>query len=171
MNELSAVQQVLLTAIEGSIERLENDLSGLTYDQLDLSADREAYPGTWTIREIIHHLVDDGDVWCMQIKRAIATPGVTARFEGYPGNEVWAGRLDFEDRDVGPALRLIVAHCAYLIELLTRFGDSWDNTIVIVDVASGSERKMSVLQIVQMLVEHMEEHMAQIEEIRAFNQV
>jgi uncharacterized damage-inducible protein DinB len=66
---------------------------------------------------------------------------------------------------------LIIAHCAYLIELLTRFTNSWDKSIVVVDVESGSEREMSVLQIVQMLVEHMEEHMAQIEDIREFNRV
>ena len=171
MSELSAVQQVLLTSLEGSIDRLENDLGGLTYDQLDLSADREAYPGTWTIREIIHHLVDDGDLWSMRINQAIATPGTTVRMEGYPGNERWAGALDFEDRNVAPAIKLIVAHCAYLMELLTRFANAWDKSIVVLDVASGTEREMSVLQIVQMLVEHMEEHMAQIEDIRAFNRV
>ena len=171
MSQLSAVQQVLLTALEGSIERLEIDLGGMTYDQLDLSADREAYPGTWTIREIIHHLVDDGDLWSMRIKQAIATPGTTVRLDGFPGNEVWSGSLDFEDRDVGPALGLIVAHCTYLIELLTRFYNAWDRFVIVLDTATGSERPMTVLQIVQMLVEHMEEHMQQIEAIKEFNQV
>ena len=169
MSQLSAMQQVLLTAIEGSIERLEIDLAGLTYDQLDLSADKEATPGTWTIREIIHHLADDGDVWSMRIKQAIATPGVAVRLDGFPGNEVWAGRLDFEDRDVGPAIALIRAHCAYLIELLTRFSNAWDRSILIVDMVSGSERSLNVLQIVQMLVEHLEEHLEQIEGIKEFN--
>jgi hypothetical protein len=171
MSNLSTVQQVLITSLEGSIERLENDLGGLTYDQLDLSADREAYPGTWTIREIIHHLADDGDVWSLRIKQAIATPGITVRMEGYPGNERWAGALDFEDRDAAPALRLVIAHCAYLIELLIRFAGSWDRTIRVIDVESGTERELSVLQMVQMLVEHMEEHMEQIENIREFNRV
>jgi hypothetical protein len=38
-------------------------------------------------------------------------------------------------------------------------------------MATGSERPMTVLQIVQMLVGHMEEHMQQIEAIKEFNQV
>lgn len=171
MSNLSVVQQVLLTALEGSIERLEIDLAGLTYNELDLSADRAAYPGTWTIREIIHHLVDDGDLWCMRIKQAIATPGTTVRLDGFPGNEAWGGLLDFEDRDVGPALKLITAHCAYLMELLTRFYNAWDRSIVVVDAASGTEQSKSVLQIVQMLVEHMDEHMDQIEAIKEFNRI
>ena len=171
MSDLSTVQQVLLTSLEGQIERFDLLVRGLTFDQYDLSADKEAYPGTWTIREIIHHLVDDGDVWSMRIKQALATPDVTVRFEGYPGNEVWAGHLDFEDRDVGPAVNLITAHCHYLIELLTRFSNSWDHAIILIDVESGSERKMNILQIVQMLVEHLEEHMEQIEAIKAFNRL
>ena len=171
MSELSTVQQVLLTAFEGQMERFNNLVRGLTFDQFDLSADKEANPGTWTIREIIHHLVDDGDVWSLRIKQAIATPDVSVRLEGFPGNEVWAGHLDFEDRDVGPAVDLILAHCHYLIELLTRFSNSWGQSIVLVDVQTSSERPMNILQIVQMLVEHLEEHLDQIEAIKAFNRV
>ena len=171
MSELSTVQQVLLTSLEGQIERFGLLVNSLTFDQFDLSADKEAYPGTWTIREIIHHLVDDGDLWSMRIKQAIATPDVRVRFEGFPGNAVWAGHLDFEDRDVGPALNLILAHCTYLIELLTRFSNSWDHGITIVDEQLGSERDMNILQIVQMFVEHLEEHLEQIEAIKEFNRV
>ncbi len=171
MSDLSAVQQVFLTSLEGNVERLHLLMGGLTYDELDLSADSEAIPGTWTIREIIHHLVDDGDLWSMRIKLALASPGSRSQFDGFPGNEVWAGRLDFEDRDVRPALDLIAAHCTYLIELLTRFHASWGHSILLVDAATGSERTMTILEIVQMLVEHLEEHMAQIEEIKAFNQL
>ncbi len=43
----------------------------------------------WTVREIIHHVSDDGDVWSMCIKKALATPGALVRFEGFPGNEPW----------------------------------------------------------------------------------
>ena len=89
--------------------------------------------------------------------------GTTVRLDGFPGNEVWSASLDFEDRDVGPALSLIVAHCTYLIELLTRFYNAWDRFVIVLDTATDSERPMTVLQIVQMLVEHMEEHMQQIE--------
>lgn len=169
MSDLSTVQEVLLIALEGTIERLDRAVGDLTFDQLDLSADKEAYPGTWTIREIIHHLADDGDNWSMLIKRAIATPEVRATLEGYPGNEAWAGLLDFEDRDCRPALGLIRAHNVYLRELLARFHNAWERRIVLVDVQSGTERPMSVLQIVEMLVAHMEEHLEQIEAIRAYN--
>jgi hypothetical protein len=171
MFELSPAQQVLLTSLEGQKERFEMLIGGLTFDQFNLSADKEAYPGTWTIREIIHHLVDDGDVWSMRIKQAIATPGVNVHLEGYPGNELWAGHLDFEDRDAGPAIGLIEAHCTYLLELLSHFTNSWNDSVTLIDKETNSERSMSVTQIVEMLVEHLEEHMDQIENIKEFNRL
>lgn len=170
-NQLSTVQEVLLASLLGGVKRLELLTRDLTIEQFGLSADREAYPGTWTIREIIHQLVDDGDVWSLRIKQAIAMPGTRVRPSRYPGDEAWAGALDFEDRDVAPALDLIKAHGAYLHELLSRFYNAWDHTIVIVDSLSGGERSLSVLQIVEMLVEHMDERLDQIEEIRSFNRV
>ena len=93
------------------------------------------------------------------------------RLKGYPGNEVWAGALDFEDRDVKPALGLIHAHCVYWMELLTRFSNSWDHAIIVTDDVTGSENPMTVLQLVQMLVEHMEEHLDQIAAIKEFNRI
>jgi hypothetical protein len=171
MSQLSTVQQVLLTSYQGGVERLQYMMADMTYDQLELSADKEAYPGTWTIREIIHHLADDGDLWSMRIKQAIATPEVRVRLEGFPGNEVWAGSLDFEERDAGPAMDLIAAHGTYMVELLTRFYNAWERKIVVVDEPTGSERPFTVLQIVQMLVEHLEEHLDQIAAIKDFNRI
>jgi hypothetical protein len=171
MSQLSTVQQVLVGSLEGGIERLNLVLGDLTYDQLDLAADRDASPGTWTIREIVHHLADDGDVWSLRIKQALATPGAKVYLDHYPGNEVWAAALDFEDRDCQPALALVSAHLAYLVELLTRFYNGWNRNVVVVDRATGSERSMTVLEIAQMLVEHLDEHITQIQAIRAFNQL
>jgi DinB superfamily len=169
MTQLSSVQHVLINALEGGVERLEMAVRGLTFDQYDLSADKEAYPGTWTIREIIHHLVDDGDLWSMRIKQALAVSGTVVSMEGYPGNEAWGAYLDFENREVAPALALIAAHCDYLRELLTRFYNGWERYLIVIDRATGSKQEMTVLQIVEMLVEHLEEHLDQIQAIKDFN--
>jgi hypothetical protein len=171
MSVLSTAQQILLASLDGQKERFAILVGGLTFDQFNLSADKEAYPGTWTIREIIHHLVDDGDVWSMRLKQAIATPGAIVRFSGYPGNEVWAGHLDFEDRDVGPAIALILAHYDYMVELLSRFNLSWNDSITLLDMDTDTERSMCVTEIVEMLIEHLQEHIDQIEAIEAFNRV
>jgi hypothetical protein len=89
-----------------SADRLVADLDGLSEADLDLSL----APGEWSIRQIVHHLADDCDVWSFHLKKAIATPGTPIRFEGFPGNEAWANALAFKKRPIEPAVELIKAH-------------------------------------------------------------
>lgn len=86
MPELSAEQREILGRFRYGAEHLEKAVAGLTEEQLDLSMG----PGEWSIRQIVHHLADDGDVWAMNIKKAIAFPEAWVRFEGFPGNDAWA---------------------------------------------------------------------------------
>jgi hypothetical protein len=120
-------------------------------------------PGGWTIREVVHHVTDDTDVWSMHIKKAIATPGSIVRFEGYPGNDAWAEALNFADREVQSALDLIEAHHRYLVSLLKHFPDTWEHTVVIVNAEGSRTGQMTVREIIQMLVDHSLEHLDSIE--------
>jgi hypothetical protein len=121
-------------------------------------------PGAWTVRQIVHHLADDCDVWSMCIKKAVATPGVLVRFEGFPGNEPWADGLAFECRAVEPAMTLIKAHRQYIAQLATHFPYAWDRSIKLGNAQGEVVREFSVREMIEMLTEHMSEHIAVIEE-------
>src|SRR5450759_3346400 len=109
--------------------RLAAALQGLPSAALDLFLG----PEEWSIRQIVHHVSDDNDVWCMALKKAIATPGARIRFEGFPGNDAWAGALHFDRRDIGPALALIDAHVQVMAQLVADFPDTWNTAVVIAD--------------------------------------
>src|SRR5689334_11889523 len=96
-------KQELIEGFTAGHAQLASVIQGLSESALDLSL----APGEWTIRQIVHHISDDGDVWCMALKKAIATPGAPIRFEGFPGNEAWATALDFHRRPIEPGLALI----------------------------------------------------------------
>jgi hypothetical protein len=117
----------------------------------------------WSIRQIVHHVADDGDVWSMCIKKALATPGALVRFEGFPGNEAWADALDFDRREIEPALDLIRAHRRYLAQLLEHFPGDWDRSVRLANAEGEVVREMSVREMVRMLTDHMREHIGQIE--------
>lgn len=153
----------VLSLFLSSAEKLQAQVENLPEADLDLS--RES--GNWTIRQIVHHVADDCDVWSMCIKKAIATPGVLVRFEGFPGNEAWARALDFEHREVGPALDLIKAHRCYLAHLLEHFSDAWNRSIRLANAEGEVVGEMTVREMVKMLTEHMLEHVETIERIRA----
>jgi hypothetical protein len=157
--EPAAREQALADFVEIADE-LVTLVGPLSDEELDLSRE----PGQWSIRQIVHHLADDGDVWSMCIKKAIATPGASVRFEGFPGNEAWADALDFGERDIGFALQLIIAHRQYVASLL-RDLDTWDNSFKLVDAEGKVQREITVREMVPMLTDHMATHVATIRAI------
>jgi hypothetical protein len=152
-----------LDSFAAGAEALTNAVEPLTSEQLDLSA----APGAWSIRQIVHHLADDCDVWSMCIKKAIATPGVMVRFEGFPDNEAWADGLDFSRRGIDRSLALIRAHREYVVDLLTHFGNVWDRSFKLADSEGQVRQEFSVGRIVAMIGDHMHQHIRTIEAIKA----
>jgi hypothetical protein len=149
-------------------ERLEAALEGLTEASLDLSN----APDEWTIRQMIHHVADDGDAWSMPLKKAIATPGAPIRFEGFPGNDAWAEAMAFDRRGIEASLGLIKAHRRVMAELARYFMDGWDSRcVVIVDEHGKEVQAVTLGQIISMVAEHLIDHVAAIETIKKRNRL
>lgn len=159
MTEQPLPRAEVLARFLGAADELVVLVGGLSDDELDLARDT----GGWSIREIVHHLADDGDVWSMCIKKAIATPGALVRFEGFPGNEPWAEALNYRGRAVAPALHLILSHRQYVADLLHDL-DAWEHTARLADAEGNVRREITARQMVEMLTEHMSRH---VETIRA----
>ena len=132
----------------------------------DTALDFSVALGEWSIRQTVHHLADDGDAWCFNLKKAIATPGAPIRFEGFPGNEAWAARLGNDRRPIGAALALIDAHNRLMVELVTTLGDVWDRHIVVLDENGRETMKVTAGEMIGFLGEHVDEHLTVIMAIR-----
>lgn len=128
--------------------------------------DCSSAPGAWSIRQIVHHVADDGDVWSMMLKKTIATPGLEVRFEGFPGNEPWANALAFDRRPIGPSLTLIQAHHAHMAQIAECFADGGESYYVKTYGPDGKEYRFTLCGILEMLTGHLYEHLATIEEIK-----
>lgn len=161
MREQTLPDEEILSRFLSSAAKLQALVENLSAADLDLPGGA----GGWTIRQIVHHVADDGDVWAMGIKKAIATPGAIIRFEGFPGNEAWADALDFDRREIGTAIDLIRAHRKYLAQLLKHFSGAWDRSVRLANAEGEIVQEMSVREMVEMLTDHMLEHVGQIEEI------
>ncbi len=162
MSELTASQKETLALFTSGAKQLEIAVTGLSEKALDHSRT----PGEWTIRQIVHHVADDGDVWSMIFKKALATPGAPVRFEGFPGNEAWADALAFDQRPIQTSLALIKLHRKLIHELAAYFPEAWDQTVRIIDSQGQDIQKVSAEQIIQMISEHMNEHVSTIEAIK-----
>ena len=158
MTEQTLPDEESLSRFLSSAAKLQALVENLSAADLDLPGEG----GGWTIRQIVHHVADDCDVWSMCIKKAIATPGALVRFERFPGNEAWADALDFDKREIGSALGLIKAHRQYLAQLLEHFSDAWERSVRLANAEGEIIREMSVREMVSMLADHMREHVEQI---------
>ena len=125
--------------------------------------------GEWSVRQVIHHVADDCNVYTFIIERALATPGAKMVFGEFPGNMVWADRLAFSERPDGPAIELIHAHRKFLAELVAHFPDRWDNNIIFLDEEGQQLATSNVKEMMVMLTEHMQEHVEMINNILRVN--
>jgi hypothetical protein len=162
MTASQAKEETLRQYMEG-VERLENAIAGLSAANLDI-ADK---PGEWTIRQMVHHVADDGDAWSMPLKKAIAISGAPIRLEGFPGNDAWATAMDFDKREIVNSMALIKAHQQVMDELARYFITFWDSRyIAILDERGQEVQRVTVGQIIGMVTEHMIEHVTAIENIK-----
>lgn len=159
MTEQTLSNNQILTRFTSSGDKLQSLVADLSETDLDVRTEA----GGWTIRQVIHHLADDGDVWSLCIKKAIATPGALIRFEGFPGNQPWAQALDFEHRGTSAALDLVGAHRRYLAHLLEHFPADWDRSVEFANDQGEIVGQLTVGAMLKMLAEHMLEHLETIE--------
>jgi len=161
MPDYTLSHEETLARFRAGSQRLEQALQGLNEPDFD----RCEAPGEWSIRQIVHHLVDDGDLFSSWIKKALASPGAPVRYEGFPGSAEWVDALDFAHRPVGPALALVLAHQHYLTELLVHFPQCWQQKVTRLYPDGRVKGEYSVAQMVEKNAEHLLEHVATIERI------
>lgn len=158
---LSQTQQELLDRFNTAANRFLALIEPLSENELD----QREEPGGWSIRQIVHHVSDDGDVWAFQMKRALATPGAPLRLEGFPGNEAWAAALRFDERPIGPDLVLIHAHNRAMAALAAAFPDAWERAVTFPAQEGEQPGAVTVYDMLTFLTEHLQEHAATVKRI------
>jgi hypothetical protein len=145
-----------LALLAAGADALAAALDGLGEADLD----RSVVPGAWTIRQIVHHLADGEIVWSVFLRMALGVPGVSAQLDWYPGNETWAGALDYAGRPIEAAVALFRAQRLYTAHLLQRMGQRWEQCVLV------GGQPMRVVDIACLLTVHAAEHVAEIGRIR-----
>jgi uncharacterized damage-inducible protein DinB len=155
--------QVLLERYADGPQQLEAALAGLEGHDLDAAQTAE----NWTIRQIVHHIVDGDDLWKMCIKASLGDSRGLFSYRWYwekPQDE-WADHWAYAEREIKPSLALFRANRAHVVQLLQRMPDAWER-YTLITLASGEERATSVRYVVEMQSRHVESHVADIRDIR-----
>jgi uncharacterized damage-inducible protein DinB len=162
MSDLSEQQTEILARYLAGAGNLEQILSGMDERQLDRS------PGEnrWSIRQIVHHIVDGDDLWKGFIKQAIGLPGSEFSLAWYwtvPQNE-WAAHWKYAGREIKPSLALFRANREHIGQLLESNPGAWGNGLVVHWPQEGPQT-VTAGEVVKMQTGHAEHHIAAIREI------
>lgn len=153
----------ILTRFKEGLALLERALVGLEDADLDASP----LQGGWTIRQIVHHIVDGDDLWKACIKAALGNEGGEFTLEWYwtLPQQVWAESWEYAHRSLDLSIALFRANRDHIVQLMEQVPDAWNKTIG-VRKPNGEVETVSAGFIVKMQAEHAEHHVARILAIR-----
>jgi hypothetical protein len=158
----------LLEDFTATLDAFEAELDRVPEGDLNWREDDEG----WSIRQIIHHVTEDCNVYAFIIEQALATPGCKVVFGEFPGNDAWGEALDWDSRPVEASRELMRAHRQFLVELVGHFPDRLDNQVHFYTGDSDEEvpARNTVKKMIEMLTEHMAEHTETVKRIIAANE-
>jgi hypothetical protein len=156
----------LINAFTQALVEFEAALEQVPSEGLDW---RERGEG-WSIRQIIHHVTEDCNVYTIIVERALATPGCKITFGAFPGNEAWGERLGWDTKPVEISRELMQVQRRFLAEMVAQFPDRLDNEVQYYNDVGEHLGTGNVEKMVNMLTEHMQEHTETIRRIGAEHQ-
>jgi len=142
---------------------VRSSIQGLDATQLDLTIS----PDGWSIRQLIHHIVDGDYLWKEFLLQAAGDPQSQFTLEWYwslPQDE-WVKRWTYAGRDVNSSLVLFEANRRHTLELLDKAPWLFEKSLLIPNRQGGHEL-ISVVEVVEMQSRHVEGHVEEIHKIR-----
>jgi uncharacterized damage-inducible protein DinB len=142
---------------------LEQALHGLSDSELDHAPAQ----GVWTIREIVHHIVDGDDIWNIFIKMALGNQEGEFNLAWYwikPQVE-WSRDWRYADRAIDVSLALFKANRAHILQILGKIPAAWSMHAQF-RKSDGSMEQVPVGMAVQIQANHVVHHIKRIQEIR-----
>lgn len=137
-------------------QRLQAAVAGLTEADLDLLR----APGKWSIRQIVHHLVDSELATFHILQLALALPGRQVQADVWEPDQ-WGAGLAHHRRPIGPAVSLFIAVRAWMQEAVASLDGALDR-----QVRWPSGYQAAVRDLLRQTGGHALHHIVQVEETR-----
>jgi uncharacterized damage-inducible protein DinB len=121
----------------------------------------------WTVRQVVHHIVDGDDLWKLCIKSALGNEDgeFTLGWYRVQSQDVWADRWRYSARSVDVSLGLFRATRDHVLQLLKHVPDAWQRSIR-VRTPDGQTERVTVGTVIQMQADHAVHHIGQIAAVR-----
>ncbi|NJC97154.1 MAG: hypothetical protein C3F07_02615 [Anaerolineales bacterium] len=155
--------QTILAQYANGPSLLGSALAGLCETDLDLALSVDS----WTIRQIVHHTVDGDDLWKTCIKMALGNCNALFSLQWYTAKSQieWAESWAYPQRGVAASLALYSANRRHIVDLLEHVPNACEKTIRFQPSAK-PEMCITVLDVIELHVRHLAEHIESIQAIR-----
>ena len=141
---------------------LDEVLADLPQSALDLTRSND----TWTIREIVHHMIDADAMVTAIMMAGLGSSGCTFDQTWYPTDNSWATTLAYAQRPLEPALALFHATHRSTEHLLRVLPDAWERYVIFRWERDPEGAKITVGNLVHSRVHHAQHHIAQIQQTK-----
>jgi hypothetical protein len=154
---------VILARYADGPAQLQAALADLSETALDAAPDT----GDWTIRQIVHHIVDGDDIWKTFIKIALGNSEATFDLQWYWDipQTVWAESWAYARREIEPSLALFHANRRHIVQLVQEIPKAWDRSLII-KWPHGDLQQVTVGWVIEMQSRHVTGHVEDIRRIR-----
>lgn len=157
------VEAALTAYLDGASE-LETAVLCLHQAALDLVPE----PGAWTVRQIVHHIVDGDTLWAICTKMALAGGEAVFSMQWYWDQEQvqWAEDWAYARRAVAPSLALLRAHREHVVQLIRAVPGAWQR-VIRVRWPDDTMQAFTPGAVIEMHTQHVSQHLAEIRRIQA----
>jgi hypothetical protein len=155
--------QTILARYANGPALLDTALAGLRETDLDLALNADS----WTIRQIVHHIVDGDDLWktCIKISLGNSEAVFSLQWLSVKPQMEWAESWAYSRRGLETSLALYRANRGHIVDLLEHTADAWEKTIRF-QPSEKPEMRITIRDVVELHVDHLTEHIESIQAIR-----
>lgn len=152
----------IIAAYTAAPDQFEAAVDDLVESDMNYSLSED----TWSIRELVHHIVDGDDLTKMIVKAAIGKPGCVYDQRWYDTTNSWARTHDYKRRLVGPGLELFRANHLHLDQLLSRIPEAPERIVLLKWESKPGGHTFTVAELLHTQNHHFQHHLDQIKKIR-----
>ena len=160
MSESKKEKSEILQKYKSLAISLETVISKFSEQELDYKPDNK-----WSVRQIVHHIVDSDAIVKTMIFAAIGNPGCTYDQSWYQIDNKWAHTLAYDQREVSSALSLFQANIIHLEKLLLLLPAAWEFHLLFKWPKNPEGIQLTVEYLILSRIRHAEHHINRIRQI------
>ena len=157
------IHEAILKQYANGPSRLDSALADLSETDLDLTLSG----ASWSIRQIVHHIVDGDDIWKTCIKIALGNSEALFSLQWYTVRTQmeWSENWAYAGRGLESSLALYRGNRGHIEDLLEHIPSACEKCVRF-ERPGREEIRITVFDVVELHVDHLAEHIESIQAIR-----